>query len=464
MKKKEIDLTSGNLFKKILIVAIPLIISGVLQLFYNAADLIVCGQFGSAHSVAAISSTNPLINLLCNLFLGLSVGANVVMARSYGSNNKEKCNRIVHTSMLLSVIIGIVIGIVGLIFSYTFLKWMKTPVDVINLSNQYLSIYFLGLPFSMIYNYGASILRATGDTKHPFFFLLFAGIINIILNLILVIVFKLDVAGVAIATITSQCISAILVVICLIHNNGFCHLSLKQLRFYKNELKDIIFVGVPAGIQSAIFSISNVLIQSSVNSLGTIVMDGNGASTSLEGFVYTSMNSVAQTGLAFISANYGAKNKKNINRSIIYTSILVIMFGLGLGGLMILFAKPLLGLYASTHKEIITIGYKRLVIICSTYFLCGLMDTFAYSLRGIGYSILPTIVSLCGGCGLRILWIYTIFKIPQYNNLQSLSVSYPVSWLITTLVHLILFLILSRKVYKRLDNEKIISTPELKTN
>ncbi len=453
MKKNEIDLTSGNLFKKIFIVAIPLLVSGVLQLFYNAADLIVCGKFGSEHSVAAISSTNPLINLLCNLFLGLSIGANVVMARSYGSNNKEKCSRIVHTSMILSIIIGIGIGLVGVIFSFTFLTWMKTPEDVIHLSNQYLSIYFLGLPFSMVYNYGASLLRATGDTKRPFFFLLIAGIMNIILNLILVIVFKLDVAGVAIATITSQGISAILVVLCLMRHSGYCHLAIKQLKLHKQELKEMILVGVPAGIQGAIFSISNVLIQSSVNSLGTLVMDGNGASTSLEGFVYTSMNSIAQTGLSFISANYGAKKVKNIYRSILYTVILVTLFGIGLGGLVILFGKPLLSLYVSKNKAIIDIGYKRLIIICSTYFLCGLMDTLAYTLRGIGYSILPTIVSLCGGCGLRILWIFTVFQIPAYNNLQSLSVSYPISWLITTLVHLFLFLILKNKAFHQLKNE-----------
>lgn len=448
-KKNEIDMTSGNLFKKILFFSLPLMLSGILQLLYNAADLIVCGKYGSEHAVAAISATNSLINLIIQLFLGFAVGASVLMSRCFGSNNAKKADRVVHSSIILALIIGVIIGAFGISFSHTFLVWMKTPADVIHLSSQYLMVYFAGLPFSMLYNFGASLLRATGDTKRPFYFLTLAGIINVLLNLLLVIVFHLDVLGVAIATITSQGVSALLILLCLVRNKGFCQLSFKRLRLYKTEVIEMIKIGLPAGLQGAIFSLSNVLIQSSVNSLGTYVMDGNGAASSLEGFVYTCMNSIAQACISFVSANYGARNTSNIKKSIVYSSILVVLFGVGIGMFVLLLGRQLLGFYINS-EEAIQDGLERLTIICSTYFLCGLMDTFAYSLRGIGYSLLPAIVSLCGACGLRILWIYTIFPLPEFHSLKYLSISYPVSWLITALTHLIFLLILKKKVFGRL--------------
>lgn len=451
MKKHEVDMTSGNLFYKIFIVSLPLMLSGVLQLFYNAADLIVCGKFGSEHSVAAISATNSLINLIVQIFLGFSVGASVVMARAFGSKDNEKSQRVVHSSMLLSLIVGIIIGLFGFFFAHRFLSLMETPDDVINLSSQYLKIYFIGLPFSMIYNFGASLLRATGDTKHPFYYLSLAGIANILLNLFFVIICHLDVAGVALGTIVSQAISAILVVRCLYKNNGFCKLEFSKLKFSKQEVKEIIFVGFPAGLQGAIFSLSNVLIQSSVNSLGTAIMDGNGAATSLEGFVYTCMNAIAQTSIAFISANYGAKNIKNIHRSVLYSVLLVMIFGTVIGGAVTIFGKQLLTLYIN-NPVAINEGYERLKIICLTYTLCGLMDVFAFSLRGIGYSLLPTLVTLAGACGIRVLWVYTVFASPAYHNLKWLSISYPASWLITASIHLGLFLILKAHRFKLLDD------------
>lgn len=449
-KKKEIDLTTGNLFVKIIKVSLPLMLSGVLQLFYNAADLIVCGQFGSETSVGAISSTNSLINLIVGLFTGLSVGASVLMARCYGAKDEERAHRVTHTSILLSLIIGIVIGLFGMIFNKNFLVLMKSPSDVIDLSSQYLFIYFMGLPFSMIYNFGAALLRSTGDTKSPFYYLASAGIINILLNLLLVIVFNLDVAGVAIATITAQGISAILVVRCLIKSKGYCSLEIKKLKLYPNEVLEIIKIGLPAGFQSVLFSLSNVLIQSSINSLGSAVMNGNGAASSLEGFVYMSMNAIAQTCVTFVSANYGAYKIKNIDKSIYYSLLLVFILGLGVGLIVLLFAKPLLGLYVDNNVDL-NYGYGRLKIILLTYFLCGLMDVLALSLRGIGYSLVPTIVSLLGVCGIRILWIYTIFSIEEYHNLQSLSLSYPISWFITALIHFILLMTLKKKVFKRMS-------------
>ncbi len=449
LKNKDIDLTSGNLLKKIIQVALPLILSGILQLFYNAADLIVCGQFGSDKSVGAIASTNALINLIVGLFTGLSVGASVLMARCYGSKDEKRAYKVTHSAILLAIIIGIVIGAFGMVFNRTFLELMKSPSDVIDLSSQYLFIYFLGLPFSMIYNFGSALLRSTGDTKRPFYFLGLAGIINVLLNLLLVIVFHLDVAGVAIATITAQCISALLIVICLVKSNGYCKLNLRELKLYKNEVIEIIKIGVPAGFQSILFSLSNVLIQSSVNSLGPSVMNGNGAAASLEGFVYVAMNSIAQTCVTFVSANYGAHKKENINKALKYSTLLVFFVGLGLGLIILLFGKPLLGLYVNNEVDI-NYGYERLKIILSTYFLCGLMDVFALTLRGIGYSIAPTIVSLLGVCGIRIGWIYTIFLIPEYHNLTSLVISYPISWFLTSIIHLILLVNAKKIVFKKM--------------
>lgn len=443
--KKEIEMTSGNIFKKLIFFSIPLILSSILQLCYNAADLIICGKFGSIHSTAAISSTNALINLYINLFLGLAVGSNVLMARCYGSNDKEKGQKVVYTAMVFSFIVGIIIGLFGFSTSHIFLKLMGTPEEIIDLSTQYLQIYFLGMPFSMIYNFGAAIFRATGDTKRPFIYLSISGVVNIILNLIFVIVFKMDVPGVSLATIISQAVSALLILNALFKNKGFFEFKFKEIRFYKQEAKEILNIGLPAGLQGVIFSLSNVLIQSSINSLGTDVVDGNGAASSLEGFIYNAMISVAQSCAAFVSANYGAKNKKNIKKSIIYSSILIICVNFIIGSIILLFQNQLLQLYIHTDIAIFA-AKERLIIITTTYFLCGLMDNFAYSLRGINYSLLPTIITLIGACGLRIMWIFCFFPIDKFHNIQGLTISYPISWLVTALIQLILFIILFKKL------------------
>lgn len=455
MRRNEMDMTSGNLFKKIIIFSIPLIFSGILQLLYNAADLIVCGQFGSEHSTAAISSTNSLINLYVNLFLGLSVGANVLMARCFGSGNKEKGQKVVYTAMVFSLIVGVVIGLFGFFTARYFLELMGTTSDVIDLSTQYLQIYFLGLPFSMIYNFGASIFRATGDTKRPFIYLSLSGLFNVLFNLLFVIVFKMDVPGVALATIIAQAISAVLILIALFRNKGFFEFKLKDIRIYKTEALEIARIGLPAGLQGAIFSLSNVLIQSSVNSLGTNVVDGNGASGSLEGFIYTAMNSVAQACVAFVSANFGAKKKDNIKKCIMYSAILVVCMNFIVGGIVLSLKTQLLGLYVHTD-EAINAGVSRIMVIALTYFLCGLMDTFAYSLRGIGYSITPMIISLCGACGLRLLWIFFVFPLDNFHSIQGLAMSYPISWIITASIHLAMFIILYKRIKFKDENNNLI--------
>lgn len=448
--KNEMNMTEGNLYKKLWIFTIPLILSGVLQLLYTACDLIVCGQFGSDHSVAAISATNALINLIINLFMGLSVGANVLMARAFGANNKEKGQKIVYTAMVFSIIIGIVVGIFGASCSHIFLLWMNTPSDVIDLSSQYLLIYFLGLPFMMIYNFGASILRAIGDTRRPFIFLSLAGIINVLLNLFLVIIVKLDVAGVAIATITSQAILATLIVIAIVRNKGFFEFKIKEMRIYKKEAIEILKIGLPTGLQSVIMSISNVLIQSSINSLGTSVMDGNGASASLESFIWIVMNQGCHGCIAFVSANLGAKKIENIKKTIFYSLSIILIVWAIFSGVILLFNEQLLSLYLKDGAVGLAYGQKRLTIIATTYFICGIMDLFAYSLRGLGYSAIPAIVCLIGTCFFRIFWIYTIFVQPQFNNIEWLALSYPISWVITASVLFILLIIIYRIVKNKL--------------
>ncbi|MBR6288385.1 MAG: MATE family efflux transporter [Acholeplasmatales bacterium] len=443
--KRNVNMTEGNLFKNIIVFSLPIILSGVLQLLYNACDLIVCRMFGPEHSTAAISSTNSLINLIVNLFLGLSVGANVLMSRCVGMKDKEKGQRVVYTSMIFSLVFGFIVGIFGFFTAGYFLKLMGTTEDVISMSTSYLRIYMLGLPFSMIYNYGAALFRATGDTRRPFIFLALSGIINILLNLLFVISFKMGVPGVAWSTIISQGVSALLIVLALLNSKGFFEFKFKNIRFYKKEAIDIVRIGLPAGLQGAIFSFSNVLIQSSINSLGTDVVDGSGASSSLEGFIYTAMNSVAQACVSFVAANYGARKRENIKKSIYYSLLLVLIMNFIVGGIILLLKNQLLGLYVRTDAAI-EAGSKRLIIIAVTYFLCGFMDTMAFALRGIGYSFVPMIVSLIGSCVLRIIWIYTFFRIDALHNIEGLVYSYPISWIITTAVHTIMFIVLFRRI------------------
>lgn len=410
----------------------------------------MCGQFGSSHATAAISSTNPLINLIIQLFMGISVGANVLMARCFGAGDREKGQRVVYTSMIFCAVFGVAVGIFGVFTSRFFLELMGTPDEVLGLSTVYLEIFFAGLPFLMIYNFGSAILRATGDTKRPFFYLSLSGVFNVALNLLFVICFRMDVAGVALATVIAEGISAVLIVRAMLRNQGFFRFRWKEIRFYPQEGKEIVLIGLPAGLQGAIFSLSNVLLQSSVNSLGTDIMDGNGAACALEGFVYTAMNSVAQGAVAFISANYGKGNYKNIPRTTVNSTILVILMNALVGGVILLFCEPLVRLYVQTDAAV-EAGVNRIFLILATYFLCGIMDTLAYSLRGIGYSLTPTIVSLIGACGLRVLWIYIVFPLPEMHTLNGLMLSYPVSWAATCAVHLVFYLILLKKAKRKLS-------------
>ena len=437
---------NGPLLGKLLIFALPLMLSGILQLLFNAADIIVVGRFTGSHALAAVGSTSSLINLLVNLFIGFSIGANVLTAQYYGAKDQKNIHQTIHTSILISLIGGIILIAVGVLLARPLLELMATPEDVLDQATLYMKIYFCGMPATMVYNFGAAILRAIGDTRRPLYFLFTAGVLNVFLNLFFVIVFHMGVAGVALATIISQTLSAILVVRCLTNLDGICRLYLRQLKIYPEKLLRIVQIGLPAGLQGAVFSISNVLIQSSVNSFGSIAMAGNTAASNLEGFVYTSMNAVYQTALSFTSQNIGAGKYQRIGMILRRCVALVTIIGLALGGLVVLFHQPLLSIY-STDPDVISYGTVRLFIICLPYFLCGIMDTLVGMLRGMNYSILPMIASIVGVCGLRIVWIFTVFC--WNHTLFTLYISYPITWALTACVHFGCYLWVRKRISKR---------------
>ena len=406
----QLDMCHGSLADKILLFALPLMASSMLQLLFNAADVIVVGQFAGQESLAAVGSTTSLINLLIALFVGLSVGANVVVARNLGGQRPNIVSRAVHTAIFLALVSGVFLGVFGFIMAHQLLVWMSSPADVIDLSTIYLRIYFLGMPATLAYNFGAAILRAQGDTKRPLYYLIVAGIVNVILNLFTVLVLHMDVAGVASATTISH----------------------------------ILQIGLPAGFQGIVFSLSNVLIQSSINSFGSTVMAGSAAANNIENFVYQAMNAFYQTNLTFTGQNYGAGDCKRVDKSLFYCQGFVILTGLILGNLAYFFGHPLVSIYNS-DEAVIQQGIIRLGYIARTYALCGIMDTMVGSLRGLGYSIVPMVVSLIGACGLRIVWIFTIFQMDRTP--ENLYISYPISWIVTGAVHILYFLYVRKKAF-----------------
>lgn len=445
-KKYEIDMVSGPLAKKILLFAVPLMLSSMLQLMFNAADIIVVGHFAGSESLAAVGSTTSLINLITNLFVGLSIGANVVVANAYGAGRHEEIKDTLHTAMMLALISGAIVLAVGAVFAPDFLRMMSSPADVIGLASVYLRIYFLGMPALMVYNFGAAMLRAIGDTKRPLYYLLFAGIVNVVLNLILVIGFDLGVVGVAVATAVSQYISAGLVLRCMIKEKGCLHFEFSSLRLNIGKMFRIMKIGIPAGLQGIVFSLSNVVIQSTINSFGSIVMAGSAASNNIEGFVYMAMNAFHQTAITFSGQNYGAGKLKRVDKVLGFCLLFVTLTGLGLGLLAVFFAEPLLGIY-STDALVIEAGIIRMKYVCTLYFLCGIMDVCVGVLRGMNRAVLPMIVSIVGACGLRLLWIATVFQ--EYKTIEALYVAYPVTWTITLSVHLVCILVVRRREGRR---------------
>lgn len=444
----QIDMCNGPLAGKLLLFALPLILSSLLQLLFNAADVVVVGRYVGKEALAAVGSTSSLINLLVNLFVGFSVGTNVVVARDLGAGRGDDVRRSVHTSITMALFSGVLLLIAGVLLCRRMLEWMSSPADVIDLSTLYLRIYFLGMPANMLYNFGAAILRAQGDTRRPLYFLTAAGIVNVILNLVFVILFHLSVAGVALATIISQYISAALVLLCLMRDKGILHVELRSLCFDLRVVRRILQVGLPAGFQGVVFSISNVVIQSSINGFGsTAIVAGSSAAANIEGFVYVGMNAFYQTAITFTSQNYGACKCDRVNRIMLLCLSFSATVGLIMGWGAVLLGHPLASIYAPGEEEVISQAILRMKITCTTYFLCGLMDTQVGVLRGLGYSVLPMVGSLVGACGLRLLWVATVFQL--YKTPTMLFISYPVSWAITAATHITFFFLIRKHAYAK---------------
>ena len=449
--RKHLDMTTGALMPKIIRFTIPLALTGLLQLVYNAADMMVVGRFAGSTSLAAVGATSMLVNLTINLFMGISMGAGVTVAKYIGAGDGQRVSRAVHTTILLGLVSGAIVMTVGLIFSPQFLKWMSTPDDIISLSILYLRIYFMGAPANMLYNFGAAVLRANGDSKRPFYFLTSAGILNIVLNLVFVIKFHMDVAGVAYATIISQYISAICVIIALMNDNGFIRLSIKKLRFWKSELTEILLIGLPAGIQGSLFSISNVMIQSSINSFGSTVIAGNTAAANIDNIVYVCCNAVSQAAMTFSSQNYGAKKYGRISKTYSNCIGLSLLIMAGLCTPFYIFKSRLLGIF-TTDPNVIAAGNIRLTIFMTTYFLDTLMDVTTGQLRGLGKSIGPMAITLAGVVGFRTIWLFTVFR--SHHTLEMLYYSYPISWIITVIALMTCYICVYRKNIKPFIHKK----------
>lgn len=450
---KYIDMCSGPILRKMIIFTLPIMLSGLFQLLFNATDIIVVGKFAGDNALAAVGSNTALINLMTYIFIGLSIGVNVIAARYCGAHSISELKKTVHTAMLLSVISGIILMVVGLCFAEQVLGLMKTPESIIGMASDYLRIYFCGMPFMMIYNFGNAILRAVGDTRRPMIYLIIAGVINVILDLIFVILLNMSAAGVGLATALSQCVSAVLIVRCLMkeREETGLKLNLRELKIHKDKMLQILKIGLPAGFQGLVFSLSNVVIQSSINLFGEAVIAGNSAAASIEGFVYMAMNSCYQSTLSFTSQNLGAGKYERINKILLsgLLCVVVVWAILGLGVCMTL-SRQLLSIYTSGNASI-EAGAQRMLYVCGTYFLCGIMEVLVGSLRGMGYSVTPMLVSLIGACGLRLVWLASVFQIEQFHTPDTVYLSYPFSWIITDAALVVCFFICRHRLKKKIN-------------
>lgn len=445
--KYEIDMCNGKLFSKIIKCALPVMATSMLQLLYNAVDIIVVGRYVGETALAAVGSTSSLINLIINVFIGISIGASVVVAQGVGARDYNKTSDACHTAVSLSLILGVFLAFFGNILCRPMLIIMGSPDNVIDQATLYMRIYFCGMPAFMLMTYGSALMRTVGDTKRPLLYFSLSGILNVILNLILVLKFNMGVAGVAIATIFSQYVSAVFILFALTHSDGFIKIYIKDLRIVKESLLGMISKGLPAGIQSCIFGMSNVIIQSSINSFGSVVMAGSSAASNIEGFLYTAQNTFCVMATSFAGQNFGAKKYKRIDKTLIYCLSSVLVVGLSLGLIGYFFGETLLGIYAPGNHEAIAYGMIRFRFILVLYFLCGLMETLTGVIRGIGRSLVPMLISVIGVCGVRIVWVLTVF--PQHKTLEMLFVSYPISWAVTMIILFVAYMILRKKLFKK---------------
>ena len=448
MKRNRRDLTAGPLLSGIIAYTVPIILTSVLQLLFNAADLVVVGRFRGSLAVGAVGATGSITNLIVNLFVGLSIGAGVSVAHAIGARQEKQLHRIIHTALFVALAGGALLTVIGVSLSGTFLRLMDTPAEILPLSTQYMQIYFCGMIFNLTYNFCASILRASGDTKSPLLFLSIAGVLNVVLNLFFVVICGMSVAGVALATIISQCVSAVLVVRALMRRTDGCRLDLRQIRLHKAQFLRILRIGVPAGIQSSIFAISNVIIQSSVNSFGDVVVSGNAAAANLGGFADAMVNAFSQTATNYTGQNVGAENHQRVRKIFFSCCLCAAGAGVLIGGGLYLGREALLGIYITDSAEAMAYGALRITYVYLPYFLCGLLQVATGALRGLGASVVPMLMSVLGVCGVRLVWIFTLFRDPRFHSLESLFISYPISWAFTFLVETVAFFI----VYHRWVN------------
>ncbi len=454
MKRLSQSMIEGPLLGGMIRYTIPVILTGILQLLFNAADLVVVGQFCGSNAVGAVGATGAITALMINLFVGISVGVGVTVAHGLGSKNDAEVHKTVHTALLVALISGAILTIIGIAFSGSFLKMMETPDEILPMSTLYMQIYFGGVVFNLVYNFCASILRAAGETKKPLYFLTISGVINVVLNLFFVTVLHMNVAGVALATVTSQAISAVLVVLEMMRRKDACRLSLKKMKIYKPQLLRFLRLGIPAGIQGSLFSISNVIIQSSINSFGELVIAGNAAGANLDAFVYVTMNAFYQAAVNYVGQNSGAGKFDRIKRVFWLSCASAATTGILLGGLLYTFGRPLLSIYITDSDMAIEYGMLRLAGVGLPYFLCGIMESIVGCIRGLGASVSPMLISIVGVCGVRLVWIFTVFQIPAFHTQSGLYLSYPVSWIATALLQAIVFFV----VYKQRKKAAAIQT------
>lgn len=455
-KSHVLDMTKGSILKNLLLFALPLAATSVLQLLFNAADMVVVGQFSpdSSTAVGAIGATATLVNLFINFFMGLSIGATVLIARYFGANREKDMSETVHTAILVSAISGIIITVLGILAADTMLTWMNTQPEHFPLSSKYLKIYFAGITSTMVYNFGSAILRAVGDTKRPLIFLTISGVINVVLNIFFVVVCKMSVDGVAIATVISQTVAAVMVLLYLAKQKDALKLSFKNLKLHKKKFLDILKLGIPAGIQSTMFSISNIIIQSSINGFGAAVVNGHAAASNIEGFVYAPMNAFHHASLSFTAQNIGAGQNKRVSKAVFLSPLCATAIGLFLGMLAYALATPLLHLYITEsdpalQSSIISYGIERMSTVCALYFMCGCMDALSGIARGAGYSLTPTLINLIGVCGIRMIWIFTVFALPQYHTINALLFSYPLTWGLVIVSLIVFYVTVVRHGVKR---------------
>lgn len=452
MSKSAVITKKESYFKRILLFALPLMLTGILQSFYNAADLIVVGRFEGETALAAVGSTGSLTNLILGMFTGLSVGAGVCVAHAVGAKNDRDVRETLHTAVIVAVLLGAVVAVIGFVLAPKLLVLMGTPDDVLDMASLYVKIIFLGSPASVLYNYCASMLRASGDSKHPLIFLVISGLVNVVLNVIFVAVLHIGVAGVAIATITSQLVSDVLIMRHFRKIKGALHFSFKRLRVHKDKLKKILVIGIPSGIQGSLFSLSNVIIQSSINSFGSAVMAGNTAAANIDGFYYQAYHAFYDCALTFVGQSMGAKRYKEIKKIVVTSVLCVLLVGAILVSIGLIFKNVLIGLYITDSSEAFAVASERYMILVTLYFLCGIMEIGSGTLRGMGRSVSSAIISLVFACGLRIVWIATVFKV--WNAPMCVYVTYPISWILTSAVS---FVFVAFAVRKEIRLQKMLN-------